>query len=122
MDKVKGFSADRDDLVQGAIYVWGRELAKTYCPVIGVCQADGSAEGERWLYMNHVANAKTAKQAEADFIVGIGKSHDAGYDYVRFLNIAKNKLVGDPDTDPSMKHAKLEVIIRPEIARYEDVT
>lgn len=121
LDKVKGFSADRDDLVQGAIYVWGRELAKTYCPVIGVCQADGTAEGERWLYMNHVANAKTAKQAEADFIIGIGKSHDAGYDYIRFLNIAKNKLVGDPDTDPSMKHAKLEVIIRPEIARYEDV-
>jgi hypothetical protein len=121
IDKIKGFNADRDDLVMGAIYIWGRELAKTYCPVIGVCQADGTAEGERWLYMNHVANAKTAKQAEADFIIGIGKSHEAGYDYVRFINIAKNKLIGDPDTDPSMKHAKLEVLIKPEISRYEDI-
>jgi hypothetical protein len=75
IDKVKGFSSDREDLVMGAIYGWSRELAKTYCPVIGVCQADGTADGERWLYMGHVANAKTAKQAEADFILGIGKSN-----------------------------------------------
>ena len=66
IDKIKGFDADREDLRLGAIYIWARELAKTYCPVIGVCQADGSGEGQRWLTMANVANAKTSKQAEAD--------------------------------------------------------
>src|SRR5439155_313967 len=59
IDKIKGFKADRDDLVYGAIYQWARELAKTYAPTIGVCQADGTAEGQRWLSMANVANAKT---------------------------------------------------------------
>lgn len=121
IDKIKGFSSDREDLIMGAIYQWARELAKEYAPVIGVCQADGTAEGERWLHMANVANAKTAKQAEADFIIGIGKSHEQGYDFVRYINISKNKLSGDSDSDPQMRHAKIEVLIKPDVARYEDI-
>jgi hypothetical protein len=121
IDKVKGFTADRKDLELGAIYQWGRELAKTYCPVIGICQADGSGEGVRWLQMNHVADAKTAKQAEADFIIGIGKDHAQGFEFVRFLHILKNKLTGDMDTDPNSRHGRFEVLIKPEIGRYEDL-
>lgn len=121
IDKIKGFSSDREDLVMGAIYQWAREIAKTYAPVIGICQADGTAENEKWLYMGHVANAKTAKQAEADFILGIGKSNEGGYEYIRYFNISKNKLTGDSDTLSSHRHAKLEVLIKPEIARYEDI-
>lgn len=120
IDKISGFKADRDDLMLGSIYIWARELAKTYCPVIGVCQADGTGEGVRWLTMGHVANAKTAKQAEADFILGVGMVHDPGWELVRFMNISKNKLLGDEDTDPKQRHAKFEVLIEPEIARYKD--
>ena len=58
IDKVKGFDGDREDLRLGEIYIWARELAKTYCPVIGVTQADGTAEGKKWLTMDNVANAK----------------------------------------------------------------
>jgi replicative DNA helicase len=122
IDKVKGFSEDRGDLVMGAIYQWARELAKTYAPVIGVCQADGSAEGEQWLHMGHVSNAKTAKQAEADFILGIGKQNQAGFDFVRYINISKNKLTGDEDSDANARHARWEVLIKPETARYEDMS
>ncbi len=121
IDKLKGFDRDREDLAMGAIYQWARELSKEYCPVIGVCQADGSAEGERWLHMGHVSNAKTAKQAEADFILGIGKTHDSGQEFIRYINISKNKLVGDPDSEPNLRHARLDVLIHPEIARYEDI-
>lgn len=121
IDKLSGFKADRPDLELGEIYQWAREMAKRYCPVIGVSQADATAEGERWLHMGHVAGAKTSKQAEADFIIGIGKTHDAGYDYVRFINISKNKLTGDDDTNPSMRHAKIAVQIKPDIARVEDI-
>ena len=121
VDKLQGFKADRDDLLLGSIYQWARELAKQYCPVIGVTQADGSAEGVRWLTMAHVANAKTAKQAEADFILGIGKIHDSGWESFRFLNISKNKLLGDNDTDPKQRHGKLECLIDAERARYIDI-
>jgi hypothetical protein len=122
LDKLKGFSGDlRDDLRLGEIYSWARELAKQYCPVIGVSQSDASGEGKRWLTMDNVANAKTAKQAEADWILGIGKTHDTVDEYTRFLCLSKNKLIGDLDTDPLQRHGKFPVSILPEIARYGDI-
>lgn len=120
IDKIKGFQDDREDLRLGAIYIWARELAKTYCPVIGVSQADASGEGKKWLTMENVANAKTAKQAEADWILGIGKVHNDADQFRRFLHLSKNKLAGDPDTDPDLRHGKQAVQIIPSIARYKD--
>ncbi len=71
--------------------------------------------------MANVADAKTSKQAEADFIIGIGKTADENTENIRYLNISKNKLYGDEDSDPSMRHARLEVLIQPELARYRDI-
>ena len=123
IDKIHGFKADREDLIMGAIYLWARELAKVYQhAAIGVCQADGSGEGQKWLTMANVANAKTAKQAEADWILGIGKTNDPGYEFVRFLHLSKNKLAGDEDSDPTLRHGKREVIIDPNVARYKDLS
>jgi hypothetical protein len=121
IDKIYGFSNDREDLRLGAMYNWARELAKEYCPVIAVCQADGTGEGQKWLTMANVANAKTSKQAEADWIVGIGKIHDPGYENVRYLHASKNKLIGDEDSLPDMRHGRKEVLINPAVARYEDI-
>jgi len=121
IDKISGFDSDREDLKLGAIYQWARELAKQYCPIIAVCQADGSGENVRWLTMGNVANAKTAKQAEADWILGIGKVTDPGYDNLRFLHLSKNKLLGDKDTIADQRHGRREVLIEPMIARYKDI-
>lgn len=118
IDKIKGFDNDREDLRLGSIYIWARELAKTYCPVIGVCQADVSGEGKKWLTMDNVANAKTSKQAEADWILGIGAVHDIGLEFIRYLHLSKNKLDGDIDSDPMMRHGRSEVLIKPDVARY----
>ncbi len=71
--------------------------------------------------MDNVANAKTAKQAEADFIMGIGRTHDDAAEFVRYFNISKNKLMGDPDSDPNLRHGRFETLIEPHIARYRDV-
>ena len=71
--------------------------------------------------MEHVANAKTSKQAEADFILGIGKTHEMDAEYVRYLNICKNKLYGDHDSIPELRHGRTEVMIEPQIARYKDI-
>jgi hypothetical protein len=121
IDKIQGFDNERNDLRLGTIYQWGREIAKTYCASIGVCQSDGSGEGAKWLTMANVADAKTSKQAEADWILGIGKVHDTGYERLRFLHLSKNKLMGDMDTDPKMRHGRWEVLIDPEIGRYRDI-
>lgn len=120
-DKLVGFDDDREDLRLGAIYQWLRELAKQYGPVINVCQADGTGEGVKWLTMNNVANAKTSKQAEADWILGIGKVNDPGYDSIRYMHLSKNKLLGDDLTIPDQRHGRREVLIKPEYARYEDI-
>jgi replicative DNA helicase len=121
IDKIRGFTNDRDDLRLGSIYQWARELAKGGHAAIGVCQADGHAEGVRYLTMEHVANAKTSKQAEADFIIGIGKQNSEDQEYIRYLNISKNKLFGDEDSLPDLRHGRFEVIIEPQIARYKDI-
>lgn len=120
LDKVHGFDAERYDLVMKAKYQWARELSKHYGPVIGVCQAGGSAENKRYLEMTDVDSSYTAKQGEADWILGIGKLNDAGYERMRYFSICKNKLPGDEDTDPKLRHGKMEVLINEDTARYED--
>jgi len=71
--------------------------------------------------MDNVSNAKTSKQAEADWILGIGKTHDPAMQDVRYFNISKNKLAGDDDSDHALRHGRAEVLIKAEIARYEDI-
>ena len=71
--------------------------------------------------MNDVNNSKTGKQGEADFILGIGKVPDEGLETYRYFHLSKNKLQGDPDTEPAMRHGKFEVRIQPDIARYYDI-
>ncbi len=119
IDKIKGFKDDRNDLELGKIYIWARELAKAYSPTIGVCQAGASGENKRWLTMDDVVNAKTAKQAEADWILGIGVEHDSHN--LRYLHLSKNKLTGGPECVPESRHGRFQVLIQPMIARYEDI-
>lgn len=121
LDKLHGFQNDREDLRLGEIYIWARELAKRFCPVMGVCQASGEAEGREFLTMAEVSNSKTSKTAEADWILGIGASHEPGHEGIRGLSALKNKLLGDDAQDRSFAHGKRQVLIRPEIQRYIDV-
>ncbi len=121
VDKVQGFADDREDLELQAIYEWTRELAKRYAPVINVCQAGATAEGKRWLTMNDVNNSKTGKAGEMDWILGIGAVPDDGLEFFRYMHLSKNKLPGGDGTDPTMRHGKFEVCIRPDIVRYEDI-
>ncbi len=120
IDKIKGFKGERNDLELKALYQWARELAKQYAPVIAVSQASGEAEGKLWLTMDMVDGSKTAKQGEADWILGIGKDSD-NTSRSRYFNICKNKLLGDPDSLPELRHGTMQVLIKPEIARYEDL-
>jgi replicative DNA helicase len=120
IDKIRGFKSDRYDLELKQIYQWARELAKKYGPVIAVSQASGEAEGRLWLTMDMVDSSKTAKQGEADWILGIGMDQD-NTSRRRYFNICKNKLIGDEDSLPDMRHAQGQILIKPDIARYEDI-
>ena len=120
IDKVRGFKGDRNDLELKQIYQWAREISKTYAPVIAVSQASGEAEGKLFLTMDMVDGSKTAKQGEADWILGIGKEQD-NTSRSRYFNITKNKLIGDKDTSPDLRHGSTQVLIKPEIARYEEI-
>jgi replicative DNA helicase len=120
LDKVKGFKAERKDLELAAGYQWAREISKQYAPVIGVSQASGEAEGKLWLSMDMIDGSKTGKAAEADWILGIGKDSD-NTSRTRYFNICKNKLLGDKDTLPALRHGSAQILIRPEVARYEDI-
>jgi len=120
IDKIRGFKNDRYDLELKKLYQWAREIAKSYAPVIAVSQAGGTGEGKLWLTMDDVDSSKTAKQGEADWILGIGKEQD-NTSNMRYLNISKNKLLGDEDTLPDLRHGNTQVLIKPEIARYMEI-
>lgn len=121
LDKVGGFKQDdRQDLTLGTIYKWARDTAtKMDVAVIGVTQAGASAEGKKYLRMVDVMNSNTAKQAEADWILGIGK--DTDNENIRYLHTPKDKLPLSDGKDPNMRHGYAEVMILPDIARYQDL-
>ena len=80
----------------------------------------GTGDGKKFLTMNDVDSSHTAKQGEADWMLGIGKTYEHGSEEIRYLHLCKNKLQGDIDTNPDMRHGKWEVLIQPNIARYRD--
>ena len=121
LDKMKGFDDDRKDLELGAIYEWFRGIASEFGVVIGLSQASEGAEGKRWLEQNDIANSKTAKPAEMDWILGIGKTHESALEKIRHFHIIKNKLEGDSNTLEEYRHGKFDMLIEPTISRYLDV-
>ena len=121
MDKVKGFSGDRKDLLLHEIYKWGRDIAKTYCPVITVGQADNSGHNSRVIDESQMADSKTAKPSEMDFIIGIGREDKEGYENMRYLTVSKNKLRGDENTQEEMRHMRGHPVkLRTQFSLYED--
>ena len=122
MDKVKGFAGDREDMRLHEIYKWGREIAKTQCPFISVGQADATGHNSMYLDESQMANSKTGKPSELDFIIGIGRIEKVGYEDIRYISIPKNKLRGSADTVEAFRHMKArEVLLRPTLSIYEDI-
>jgi len=117
--KVKGYESTAMNSVDRLAMVWSkaREWAKEYCPLMVVHQADGTAEGQRFIEMNQLAGSKTDIQGEMDAIIMIGRTHDPAVDNnTRYIYLPKNKMRGK---DPSLRNGKFEVKILPEIGRYK---
>ena len=119
--KVKGFNKEAHNDIgrMELLFQQAREWSKEYGPVINVHQAGGSAEGKQYIEMNEVYGSQTAIQGESDAIVTIGRTHEPGYEYSRFIYVPKNKMSGGPKSDESLRNGKFEVRINPKIARFE---
>lgn len=115
--KVHGFDKEAGNEVtrQTMLFGWARELAKKHAPVLNVHQADGSAEGVKWIDMSKLYGSKTGAQGEADAIITIGRLPDEGNK--RYLYVPKNKLDGN---EPSLRNGRFEIEIQPEIGRFKE--
>jgi len=121
LDKIKGFvSEQRKDMELGSIYEWARATAKTYAPLIGVSQANADGYNTKWLTELDMANSKTAKPAELDFLIAIGRTNEPGYEYTRYINIPKNKRKHNRYANERDRHGKFTTTLIPELSRYKD--
>lgn len=108
-EKIGGIQGDNEVARFKKLSVWARNLAKTYGPVFGIVQADGSAEGQKWIYKDQLYGSKTGLQGEADVIITIGALNDPSFNETRFIHVPKNKLPGGPKFDPKKRHGYFEV-------------
>lgn len=111
MDKISiPGSFAREDERLGALYSEFRNiLGRRNTGGIAVTQLNAEAEGKAYISSANLSNARTAKAAECDIGLGIGKS-PLHTDEVRIINPFKSKITG--------LHEDVVCIIRPEISRY----
>lgn len=116
--KVHGFDAEAGNEVvrQTMLFNWARELAKMHAPVITVHQADGNAEGVKWIDMAKLYGSKTGIQGEADAIITIGRLPETGD--ARYLYVPKNKL--SKPGDPALRNGMFELEIEKEVGRFKE--
>jgi len=97
LDKINvtGTFARTDEKLR-SIYTKYREICKRHDLFgIGISQASADAEGKTNVTYAMMENSKTGKAAEADLIIGIGKSDVTDNDDKRrYLTVSKNKLTG----------------------------
>ena len=78
------------------VYLTAREIAKRNNLLFwAVSQASFEAENRMEINYSMMENSRTGKAAEADFIVGIGKTGEVTSDnFMRYLCVSKNKING----------------------------
>lgn len=97
-----------------------RVIASRVAPIIGIVQADPSAEGEKFIAQDRIYKSKTALQGEADVLIMIGTDEEI-VDHRRYIHVAKNKIPPSACTDTRNKHIKSEVKFDIDTGRFESV-
>jgi hypothetical protein len=77
-----------------ALFKWYRKLANQHdTGMIGIAQAVGDAEDEKYLKLSQIYGTRVAVQGALDYAIGVGKKLDDNVDTNRrYINIPKNKL------------------------------
>jgi hypothetical protein len=95
------------------LYIQYRDLANKYdSSIVSLGQASINAENKKLLTMSNMDASKTDIPGQLDWLVGIGKLEERGYEEIRWLNIIKNKLTGRYGND--------QVLLRIATSRFED--
>jgi replicative DNA helicase len=111
--QITGNFARTDEKLR-AIYTKARDIAQRYnLAFVAVSQASAEAEGKTRLNPTEMEGSKTGKFAEADMIIGIGRTElgaDEDPDYTRYLTVGKNKITG--------WHGVVICMLEPKVSRY----
>lgn len=111
--QIAGNFARTDEKLR-AIYTKARDIAQRYSlAFIAVSQASADAEGKTRLNPTEMEGSKTGKFAEADIIIGIGRTElgaDDEPDHTRYLTVGKNKITG--------WHGVVICMLEPKVSRY----
>ncbi len=101
--KLRGWRQNENEAYRiHGLFTWARELANVKnVPVIAAHLADAEAAGKPFPEQHMLYMGKTGPQAEADFIIMMGKDYEDDSFY-RGLNIVKTKEVM-PGCDPIMR-------------------
>lgn len=117
--KLLGLKSSNEFMALGKQFQWGRELAKTYAPVMTVHQLDGASEGMKYIGMHNMFGSKVALQGEADLIVNIGRVTDGSTPQnLRHFYVPKNKICGP---NPSKTNNRFDAYINHDHCKYEDI-
>lgn len=117
LDKLHmGGTFGRGDEFLQELYIQTRRIAKRHnVGIWGVTQASAEAENKTRVTYAMAANSKTGKAAEADLVIGVGKTpvQEGGSDDdpTRFLTLSKNKITGN--------HSTVVCVLDKQISRYE---
>lgn len=111
--QISGNFARTDEKLR-AIYTKARDIAQRHSlAFIAVSQASAEAEGKTRLNPTEMEGSKTGKFAEADIIIGIGRTElgaDEEPDHTRYLTVGKNKITG--------WHGVVICMLEPKVSRY----
>jgi replicative DNA helicase len=106
---LKGVFAREDERL-GALYSEIRNIAaRTDSAIIGITQLNAEAEGKTYISSANLSNSRTAKAAEADIVLGIGKS-PVHSEETRIINVIKSKITG--------RHDDVVCLLKSDISRY----
>lgn len=111
--RLPGKQSDNKQDELASVYGWFRDLSQRYnTMVIGVAQADFKGANTQWLTMENINASKTDVPGELDWGIGIGFLFEQGMEFVRFINIFKNK-------NKYGRKGRDQVTFNPEKCRYK---
>lgn len=119
MPQVRNIKQQLDVQRLAELAFWARQQAASGRVVFGVCQADASANGQKFVYDHQLYGSKTAVQAESDAIITIGAEHV--FDKTRGIHLPRNKLVGGAQSNETHRHGFFEVNFDSITGRYETI-
>ena len=102
-------------------FLWARNLAKEYAPVIVSHQLDGasSLKPTKYIDMAYMFGSKVAIQGEADFIITMGRIKDGSTPQdLRHFHMPKNK---SRSPDPTAANIKFDAYVDHDLVRFRDV-